>query len=1151
MNLKSEISRFDSLSECLEFFRQINIFRDDIAVVYYFYYHQDRIDNPEDIDNFNNLIKTPNVSLYLRDEFKKIDEYLHYFQQQFEEYTQITTIIDQTEKINITEHDKKEFRNFYVIKESDGERISVGDIIEFFNSIEPNRDVQVFVLCNSNGKLVYKVSNIFTINYGDELLLIDEIPNTVTLFSKGTTKACKKTVFSFETGTCVIEINSGRMNDNSQYLIEKMFKGILRFEENNEKKIFSGELQFDVPPITDPFALYQTLMLDDFISYFFKVDERLRPWCVDKDKFDVIFRDPICEITTIDIVALERIGSLYAKVTFSSTNSKNFSIDFSAKSEEIIERLKKVLTCFVAKFHQTTVKNTGHSYLNAFYYKPLEELKFKSGKLFESENASSGHAFSTKCTGKYPIMIESEEVSEYRGYGRNVGTINFEGKDYHFTCISDDHPYLVISEAKVQVKSGNTKFPCCQKTTARDRGGKSQTNKNIKNVERINNYGSQSHIENGEFNEFFKLSFSTEGEFEMILYGTCFYENYSKKTIVNSFIGALILATGQYGNITSIDSFSAACNDVRRRLTTLPYDVFRQELYDISYETFLENLANPNHYIDPRLYYRGMEILFNVNIFVFARVDPELKKKGSKVDVSKTVSLELPRCKDYHTRQIRKDRNSVCIYKNHGTNRSFEIIPSCELIGVRSLMESHMIFKKENAEFTEAIWGYLERCSKIIYWEISGTELTAYSDPFTDWNPDDLGFGEVRGQEIGVNGRTQLLIYDHYNVVVPEIQPLILANNITGPDEVIATDKVITHNGIHYYVDIGGTKERAPLITKEQCMLRFVCESHDDEGCWIEFQGNKKGLKILCRPDVRMAHVATFKRVDQMVEQKNVISAILQIINWLWRSDLPQLDASVTFEEWFRPKIQIMGQNSFRKYGKPNLHLNNMYLPTLQNYEERMMFLTYIWPFFFRHQRIFLYEQLYLRILNLMKIQDKYTRQLIPENIFTRIPTFITDLIPTDEDFTRNFNMIFTKVDHLKMWLEYTNQKYVDNSQNVNMNIINSIIPIEAQESTNPFLWINSSTGNIFIIQNIKERLEIAKQIALEVAYIWDVDKRNHGPYANGITISDRGGKRYKVYKIDEDRVPRLAENNTVENLGFVSILQHTNQKYAAMLKIL
>ena len=147
--------------------------------------------------------------------------------------------------------------------------------------------------------------------------------------------------------------------------------------------------------------------------------------------------------------------------------------------------------------------------------------------------------------------------------------------------------------------------------------------------------------------------------------------------------------------------------------------------------------------------------------------------------------------------------------------------------------------------------------------------------------------------------------------------------------------------------------------------------------------------------------------------------------------------------------------------------------------------------------------------------------------------------------------MIFTKVDHLKMWLEYTNQKYVDNSQNVNMNIINSIIPIEAQESTNPFLWINSSTGNIFIIQNIKERLEIAKQIALEVAYIWDVDKRNHGPYANGITISDRGGKRYKVYKIDEDRVPRLAENNTVENLGFVSILQHTNQKYAAMLKIL
>ena len=580
----------------------------------------------------------------------------------------------------------------------------------------------------------------------------------------------------------------------------------------------------------------------------------------------------------------------------------------------------------------------------------------------------------------------------------------------------------------------------------------------------------------------------------------------------------------------------------------LPFNIFGQELFNMSREEFINNMMDMNHFIDPYLYYRGLEELFNVNIFVFSSVRNRQNPSSMEEYYLTTPSLEIPHCKEYHSRKYIQ-RGIVCLFKNYGTNRTKYATPSCELIAInRSEFErkeeSVVVFDYINTRFQTSIWTHFYKCCHPITFEINKSELTTYDNIFNDWDPNSLGLGPVIGQELDIYGKASLLIYKDWNVVVPGIQPLNFATEIPRPRSIISNGTPYIHNGYTFMLCYDGMNERVELKSKSDCIKTFEVTEHDDEGCWIEFQGNKRGLKILCKPDKEYMHIK-YHKIEGMIDDLNKTSALLQLINWLWRSEYN--GSYPNFEEWFNSKVFIDDESMNKEIGQPRTFLNNLYLPKFNDYEERINYCTNIWPFFFRHGKIFLTTGLYKRIMNIMKIQDKYTYYMTPDNFYSKINNFIVGLIPSEEDFKKGGNFIFDKKEHLKHWINYTNRSIYHQVSLMNMNIVNNKIYDEYSNYVNPYIF-KDKNSKIYIVQNIYTEINNDKALAVEVAYQWKLRRYNIGPYHKNRETSFPPKIHYVLFGIDENNHIVPIEDKSEGQNDYLSILVYKEGKYAALL---
>ncbi|CAH6418655.1 Divergent VETF early transcription factor large subunit [uncultured virus] len=108
--------------------------------------------------------------------------------------------------------------------------------------------------------------------------------------------------------------------------------------------------------------------------------------------------------------------------------------------------------------------------------------------------------------------------------------------------------------------------------------------------------------------------------------------------------------------------------------------LFKQELYDMSQDDIKQRLADPKVFLDPYLFYRGVEEFFQVNIFVFNPNGPLHPITGIHDPASTGPVVEIPRCKICHIRVPRNERLSVLILKHWGAETNPLNYPQCELI---------------------------------------------------------------------------------------------------------------------------------------------------------------------------------------------------------------------------------------------------------------------------------------------------------------------------------------------------------------------------------------------------------------------------------------------------------------------------------------
>lgn len=1130
-----------------------------------------------DVDEEYIMSNFPDITIdVINAETKKLKDRAELFNETCKEYDEINNQLDEIEEIphEIIEVSKTKT---YVIKSVEtGELLDLSDIVDVFNKLEPSVFVQMIVYCDSVGKLIYKVSTDYPIRFNYSNVTYE--PNTISLFYeivKKTGFEYKQTVLNFEKSICSIEVFMGRQYDNTQFFIIKGCEKFIKFEPNNSYDIISGEIEFELDADIQLFTLYENMILNNFISYLFRVDERKKPFFLQPNEFKMIYYDPMV------YCLFYFIGNKnYPSITFTAKeNAKTkdkYTIGFKASNNEIISSAAKTLSKILSLFSENT-SNSILNYDSKFYSTTFDELKNKIGFLLESVDNSSSEAFHKTCTSyRQPLYISESDVQFYEEYGKQVGALEHEGVKYHFTCMSDKFPHIKFPIAKAIYLSGIKQYPCCYKTEKFD---DTKVRSNIKDTgalgstSYIKDFSKTSKLDQVALEDFIKTNFSKSGNASVKLIGTCLSKiSAEKRSLNDSCIGAMIFATEQYDvysdtgkKIVEISKLKDAFSDVRRRLIELPFEIYKQELYDVTYEQFVENVSNPNHYIDPYLYYRGLEVLFNVNIFVFTSNIIKSKTSSFEELTSELPTLEIPRCYEYHTR-MRNNKGIVSIYKNYGSKsligKNVDVDPSCELIAISNTTGKDNIIsvvEAVNSRYSDRMWEHFYRCCTPFMFQHYDGDIRCYNNPYVQYDHVAIGeqIGEtLQGQEIDIHGKTRLLIYESINIVVPGIQPILLTEDIPPPiDRTEVTDKEYEYYEYQDYtfrITPNGNNTRAGLFEKKEIMKIFDITEHDDEGCFMKFAGNPRGIKILCHDDERLKVVSSRRNINDIIDEENNVSALLQIINWLWRSEYYN-EKFPQFDEWFPEHVVLV--EPFDKAEQPIKCLNNFFLPKFSSYDERINYLEILWPFFFEEGKIKLYDKLYLRILNLMNVQDYQTRAMAFDSFYTKIPSFITNLTPTDNDYEKKGSLVFTKKEHMEKWLKYTNRSLFGSVSLTNMKIVNTLIFPEFYSTTVPYIFNNRNEpelNKIYIIQNVSdgEKYDASERTsALEIAYRYKQSKQNIGPGVKRQTFPN--GTKYVVYEVKTDGQLVATEDYSGGKTDYLRIIKYKKANYCAMLELL
>lgn len=89
------------------------------------------------------------------------------------------------------------------------------------------------------------------------------------------------------------------------------------------------------------------------------------------------------------------------------------------------------------------------------------------------------------------------------------------------------------------------------------------------------------------------------------------------------------------------------------------------------------DLINPLIYFDPSLYYRALEEIYDVNIYVFGPAKNLSDKRETNINKG---MMKLPKYKVFHTRPERNYRDNILIYEHMGSDSQGYDYPQCELI---------------------------------------------------------------------------------------------------------------------------------------------------------------------------------------------------------------------------------------------------------------------------------------------------------------------------------------------------------------------------------------------------------------------------------------------------------------------------------------
>ena len=595
---------------------------------------------------------------------------------------------------------------------------------------------------------------------------------------------------------------------------------------------------------------------------------------------------------------------------------------------------------------------------------------------------------------------------------------------------------------------------------------------------------------------------------------------------VNSLLHCVSVAIEDktYLSLGTIEQKEAYVSNIRNIIAkqTLP-TLIKQEMYDFSDEEIKEQLADPNVFLDPNLFYRGVEQAYNINIYVFSPPDKE--------DENTLASFELPRFKLFHVQAPRNERQAVLVFRTWGAEADALTHPHCELI-VDKDEDNNRITYKFGPDMNRLLHDALTTLNRTITWELNEipnqpTQIIARNNIYSRENYYYLLNKLPTHQLIDGYGKTRGFIFpaagQNVTMIVPSTQP-----------ENLPLGKV-SRVGHEIATSIFGPPR---AVTKNDGNV---------DGLWYQVLDLDFGIYIPINPTTGYTNlpvgptnplveegVDVVKRVRKL---RRDLDTIIQIIKWLYL--LSGLNVS-DFVNQYMLIGNIKPEDSAMVYNLSNIGIK---LPEANNVTEGLNQIKLLAPTLVQSgngtDRLFMYNQkIFDGILYYLK---KYDYERKPRNPV--IPKIIYRSDISEEDFIHQRRVaIFTNEQDMNTWINTLDKLSFKNI------IIEDTLNISNALRAEPYLYI-SPTGNIYMIQNV---VTGDRMRAINVGYYWYLYKINLGHTAMEFDTETLGNTPvYVVYGISPALAPIITENHAGDSTQYLQVLSYGSGQYAAMLPLL
>ncbi len=288
--------------------------------------------------------------------------------------------------------------------------------------------------------------------------------------------------------------------------------------------------------------------------------------------------------------------------------------------------------------------------------------------------------YARKCQKqKQPIQITDDEVPAWEKKGREI--IRIQNK-YTFVCPNDANPYPTLMKNTLSNKDTYPCLPCCNNKPMTKTPDCEEANEPVEATRATHMMKiSSKTLQHGRTGALpaFAEAILTEQDIKPIRYGI----PSSPSSLLHCILWALDEKYQKIKNDVEREAYVAA----QRKALTVHGDLMAQELYDIPAEQRLAQLRDVTVPLDPRLYYRALEEVYQISIHVITTGEKE----------EEDVTLALPRHQLFSARYNYK-RHCVIVFMH--TRPTLH----CELILHRDAQTTIAVFSPEVNEFLLRIW---------------------------------------------------------------------------------------------------------------------------------------------------------------------------------------------------------------------------------------------------------------------------------------------------------------------------------------------------------------------------------------------------------------------------------------------------------------